>query len=405
MSFIFKKYLKGDAVLWVVFVLLCVISTVEMYSASSTLAFKSANHSAPMMKHVAFLLFGALIAFCVHWIPSSYIRFLAFILLIVSIVTLIMVKFVGESANQAERWLELFGFQFQPSELGKLSVIIVAADLIARIKNSSENERKIFIWLISLSGLVCVLILSENFSTAALLFGVVFIMMYIAKISWKRLVLIIIPIIALAIIGYMVISFIPKETSLKYFDRAYTWKNRIDRFIFEKKDDTAKYVFNDENMQVQNGRIAIARGGAIGLMPGNSIQRDYLAQAYSDFIFAIIIEELGIVGGIFVILLYMVLLFRAGKIALESNTIFPAILVIGLTLMLVLQAFINMAVSTSLMPVTGQPLPLISRGGTSILTTSIYFGVLLSITRQIKEEKEGSKEKIEEVILEDDEDE
>lgn len=405
MGAILKKYLKGDAVLWVVFVGLCLISAVEMFSASSTLAFKASNHTAPMLKHVAFLVFGAFIAFIVHLIPSKFIRFGSYLLMLLSIVTLVVVQFKGETTNDAARWLSIGGFQFQPSELGKLSLIVVASDLISRIKNSSVIEDKIFIWLMILSAIVCVLILKENFSTAALLFGVIWIMMFIANISWKKLSVVIVVLLSTVIVGYLALSIFPTEKPPKVFERAYTWKNRIDRFVVEKDDNTNKYVFTDENLQVQNGRIAVARGGFIGLMPGNSIQRDFLSQAYSDFIYAIIIEELGMVGGIIVIMLYMVLLFRAGSIAKKSKTVFPAILVMGLTLMIVLQAFINMAVSTSLIPVTGQPLPMISRGGTSILTTSIYFGILLGITRQINDDKQKEADELDVVILEDDEEE
>jgi cell division protein FtsW len=405
MGAILKKYLKGDAVLWVVFVGLCLISAVEMFSASSTLAFKASNHTAPMLKHVAFLVFGAFIAFIVHLIPSKFIRFGSYLLMLLSIVTLVVVQFKGETTNDAARWLSIGGFQFQPSELGKLSLIVVASDLISRIKNSSVIEDKIFIWLMILSAIVCVLILKENFSTAALLFGVIWIMMFIANISWKKLSVVIVVLLSTVIVGYLALSIFPTEKPPKVFERTYTWKNRIDRFVLEKDDNTNKYVFTDENLQVQNGRIAIARGGFIGLMPGNSIQRDFLSQAYSDFIYAIIIEELGMVGGIIVIMLYMVLLFRAGSIAKKSKTVFPAILVMGLTLMIVLQAFINMAVSTSLIPVTGQPLPMISRGGTSILTTSIYFGILLGITRQINDDKQKEADELDVVILEDDEEE
>lgn len=401
MDSILKKYLKGDAVIWTVFIGLCFISAVEMFSASSTLAFKSINHTAPMLRHVLFLAMGALIAFVVHLVPAKYIRLGAFVLLAFSVVTLVLVLFKGKTENDATRWLQLGGFQFQPSELGKLSLIIIAADFIARIKNSAENEDRLFKILMVLSGIVCFLILLENFSTAVLLFGVIWIMMFIGKISARKLVLIVVSIVALALFGYFAVKVFPQKSMPKMFDRAYTWVNRIDRYVSEDKEKGDKYVINDENLQVQHGRIAIARGGVIGVMPGNSVQRDFLPQAYSDFIYAIIVEEMGLVGGIFVILLYMVLLFRAGRIATMSKTVFPAILVIGLSLMIVLQAFVSMAVATSLGPVTGQPLPMISRGGTSILITSIYFGILLGITRQIKNEQTNNTA-TEEIIIEDD---
>jgi len=170
------------------------------------------------------------------------------------------------------------------------------------------------------------------------------------------------------------------------FKRAYTWVARIERHS-DKEGKGSKYVINDKNRQEKYGQIAIARGGIFGVMPGNSVERDYLPQAYSDFIYSIIVEEMGLFGGFLVILLYLILLFRAGKIATNCSSVFPAVLVIGLSLMIVIQTFINMSVATSLIPVTGQPLPLISRGGTSILITCIYFGIILGITRQIISEQ------------------
>lgn len=405
MDSILKKYLRGDRVLWVVFIGLCFISVVEMFSASSTLAFKAANHTAPVMRHILFLGLGAAIAFLVHLIPARYIRFGAFILMGISIVTLTLVLFIGVTENEAARWLQIGGIQFQPSELGKLSLVVIAADFIARIKNSKANEDKYFKILMILSAIVCALILKENFSTAVLLFGVIWIMMFVAKIAWQKLALVVVVLTALFLLIFAATKLIPQEKMPDAFSRIYTWENRLSRH-HEEKEAVDKFVINDANRQVQHGRIAIARGGLLGVFPGNSVQRDFLPQAYSDFIYAIIVEEMGLVGGLLVILLYMVLLFRAGRIATKSKTVFPAILVIGLSLLLVLQAFVNMAVSSSLIPVTGQPLPMISRGGTSILVTSVYFGIMLGITRQIKEETgENQEEFIEEIVIEEEDEE
>lgn len=403
MESLLKKYLKGDATLWIVFLGLCFISAIEMYSASSTLAYKAINHTAPMLRHVVFLSFGALIVFLIHLVPYKFIRFFAYVSLAFSVLTLVLVFFIGKSENDATRWLEIGGLQFQPSELGKLSLIIIAADFIARIKDSAANEKKYFRLLLVLTALVCFLILLENFSTAALLFGVVYIMMFIGKISGKKLLLLMAVLVGVAIMGYSLVKVIPDEKLPDFLDRAPTWVNRIDRFFVEDENPEDRYVINDENLQVQHGRIAIARGGITGVFPGNSVQRDFLPQAYSDFIYAIIVEEMGLIGGILVILLYMILLFRAGRIATMSKTVFPAILVIGLSLMIVLQAFVSMAVATSLGPVTGQPLPMISRGGTSILITSIYFGIIFGITRQIKAESDLKSEEMK-VVIEDDDD-
>ena len=385
MDSLLKKYLRGDATLWIVFIMLCIVSIIEMYSASSTLAYKAANHTAPMLRHVGFLAGGALIAVLVHLIPFRYIRLISYLVLVLSVFMLILVLFKGKSENDASRWLVIGGFNFQPSELAKLSVIIVAADFISRIKNPKTDEKKYFWSTVIMLGIICPLILLENFSTAVILFGVVFIMMFIGRVSIKRLGILAGAILMTIILGFGAIKAIPQEKMPKAFDRAYTWTARIDRFTENTDNEQSKYEITDENRQVQHGRIAIARGGIFGVFPGNSIERDYLPQAYSDFIYAIIVEEMGLVGGIFVILLYLILLFRAGRIATESPTVFPAVLVIGLSLMIVIQSFVSMSVATSLGPVTGQPLPLISRGGTSILITCIYFGIIFGITRQLKE--------------------
>ena len=389
MKYLIRKYVKGDTTLWIVFLLLCVISAIEMYSASSTLAYGAENYASPMLRHVGFLAGGALIAIAVHLVPYKFIRMGAYVGLVLSAVLLVWVLFRGVTENGASRWLVILGIKFQPSELGKLSVIIVAADFISRIKNRENDEWKYFKYTLIMLGIIAFLILFDNFSTAFLLCVVVFIMMYIGRISLLKLGGLAGILIVALVLSFLLIEVVPKNYLPK---RALTWVNRIEEYKKEKKDEKSKYTITDKNRQVQHGRIAIARGGAIGVMPGNSIERDYLPQAYSDFIYAIIIEELGMAGGVFVILLYLVLLYRAGRIATDCKTVFPALLVIGLSLMIVIQAFISMSVATSLGPVTGQPLPLISRGGTSLLITGIYFGIIFGITRHIHEDKDEADE-------------
>jgi cell division protein FtsW len=387
METLLKKYLKGDTTLWVVFIILCVVSAIEMYSASSTLAYKAADHAAPMLRHVEFLGAGVLIVFAFHLIPYKYIRIFSYLGLLISVLMLVWVLFKGKSENDATRWLVIGGIQFQPSELGKLSVVIVAADLISRIKDAEHNEWMYFRNTVIILAVIGGLIMLENLSTALILFLVVFFMMFIGRISFKYIALLAGIVVIAAMLGFGAVKVIPKESMPSMFDRAYTWVGRIDRkFTGEKEKKAAKYVINDENLQEQHGRIAIARGGLFGVFPGNSVERDYLPQAYSDFIYAIIVEEMGLIGGIFVMLLYLILLFRAGKIATQCSSVFPALLVIGLSLMIVIQALVSMVVSSGSGPVTGQPLPLISRGGTSILITCVYFGIILGITRQIKDD-------------------
>lgn len=390
MEKLFSKYLRGDTTIWLVFIILCLFSVIELYSASSTLAFKAKSYNAPILQHVAFLLVGALIAFIVHFIPYKYIRILAFLGLFLSFILLVFVLIKGEATNDASRWIKILGIKFQPSELGKLSLIIVVADFISRIRTNPIDENKYFIWILIVSGVIIGLILLENFSTAAILAFTVYAMMFIGKVSWKKLGAIAGILIIFALSGYSVVKIIPSEKMPSMFDRAYTWVARIDR-AFEDNEEN-KYVINDENLQVQHGRIAVARGGFIGVMPGNSVERDYLPHAYDDFIFAIIIEEMGLAGGLVVIFLYLVLLFRTGQISTVCKSSFPAILVTGLGLIITLQATVNMIVGSGFGLVTGQPLPLISRGGTSILVTCIYFGIILGVIREIKAENLKEKE-------------
>ncbi|MBP1663381.1 MAG: cell cycle protein [Bacteroidetes bacterium] len=386
MENLFKKYLKGDTIVWTVFFILCIFSIVELYSASSTLAFKAANHTAPIIQHFSFLFAGAVVAYLVHLVPYRYIRILAFFGLFISILLLIYVLLKGPDTNDASRWIRLFGIQFQPSELAKLSLIVVVADFISRIRANPADEKRNF-WIIMLvTGTICGLILLENFSTAAILGLTIFFMMFIGRISWKKLVSILGVGVILLILGYGLVKTVPEEKMPNMFHRAYTWVARIDRSAEESDKD--KYVINDENLQVQHGRIAVARGGFFGVFPGNSVQRDFLPHAFDDFIFSIIIEEMGLLGGIFVMFLYLVLLFRTGQIATVCKSTFPAMLVTGLGLLITLQATVNMFVGSGFGLVTGQPLPLISRGGTSILINCVYFGIILGVIREIKAENE-----------------
>lgn len=382
----FSKYLKGDTTIWVVFFFLCIFSSIELYSASSTLAFKAANHTAPMLQHISFLAVGALLAYLIHLIPYKYIRIFSYAGLLVSFVLLLYVMNHGEGANDANRWVRIMGIKFQPSELAKLSLVIVVADFISRIKANPAEEKKYFIWIIVVSGIIIGLIFFENFSTAAILGLVVFCMMFIGKIHWKKLLGIIGAIVVLLLFVFMTVKLVPEGKMPKMFHRFYTWENRVDRT--KNETDENKYVITDENLQVQHGRIAVARGGLFGKFPGNSIERDYLPHAYDDFIFSIIIEEMGLAGGILIMFLYLVLLFRTGQIASVCKSTFPAVMVTGLGLIITLQAAVNMFVGSGFGLVTGQPLPLISRGGTSILVTCIYFGIILGVIREIKEENE-----------------
>lgn len=376
-----NKLFKGDRVIWVIFMFLCLISVVEVFSATSTLTYKAnTNHWGPIVRHASFLLMGFGLVLLVHHIPTKFLSGLI-LLLPISILLLLATPFIGKDTNDAHRWLEIFGVGFQPSEFAKLACIVFVAFMMSRRSRLTSDQ--IFNIVLAGVGLTCLLILPENFSTACMLFGVCFLMMFIGQLPFWKLAKLAGGILLAVTLFLLALTFIPKDISMKYLpDRFTTWQARVERFRQPEPVDFAHMTsIPDEKYQEYHAKIAIARGGIFGQMPGHGMQRDFLPQAYSDFIYAIIIEELGIVGGIAVLLLYVILLFRVGMIAKRCDRLFPKFLVLGCGLLIVVQALFNMAVAVGLFPVTGQPLPLVSRGGTSTLITCIYFGIILSVSR------------------------
>ncbi len=383
-----SKYLRGDKTIWTIFIVLSVISVIVLFSASSTLAFKASNHQQPILMHIAFLSIGAFFAFVVHLVPYKYIRILGYLGFIISFSLLVYLSARGVVTNNARRWISILGISFQPSELAKLSLIIVVADLVSRVRAKPTDENKIFKIILYFSIPTIGLIFLENFSTAAIIGFTIFSIMFLGQISYKKLLPIIAIILVLVLSILLIAKSVDSEKLPRPLARATTWVNRIIN-LSEDKNPEKRFEINDKNYQVQQGRIAVAHGGLKGVFPGNSIQRDYLPHAFDDFIFAIILEEMGLIGGIFIMILYMALLFRTGQIATLCRSTFPALLVTGLGLIITLQASVNMLVGSGFGLVTGQTLPLISRGGTSIVITSIYFGIILGIIRQIKEEAQA----------------
>lgn len=376
-----KKVFHGDTSVWIIFLLLCCFSLVEVFSATSTLAYKTSNIWIPIVRHASFLLAGFLMILGMVRIHYRYYS-LAILLMPLSILMLVVTPIIGVSANDASRWLEIFGVQFQPSEFGKLACIVYVAFLLS--KRGKFSEKAIFQWIVVGVGIICFLILLYNFSTAFLLGIVCLLMMFIGQISLVRIGKLLLYLLLGGVVLIAVATIAPRTVE-KFLPRLETWSNRLikhadERGEAEKEQTDKTYVITDENYQVTHAKIAIARGGLFGKMPGRSVQRDFLPQAYSDFIFAIIIEELGIVGGIVVLLLYIMLMIRVGIIARRCEKLFPKYLVIGCGLLIVIQALTNMAVAVNLIPVTGQPLPLISRGGTSTMLTCIYIGIILSVS-------------------------
>lgn len=375
-----NKIFKGDKVIWLVFIILCVISLVEIFSATSTIVYRQQNIWGPILRHATFLVIGVGVILLIHNIPYRFFSSLIFVL-IGAIILLILTPFIGTSVNGADRWISFMGITIQPSEIAKISLMGTIAFLLS--KQNGENDGLLFRWMIGLMVLVCGIIAMDNLSTAVMLFGICYLLMFIGKVKIMRLLKVAGAGIACVLLIVLLINVVPDSwTHDGPLNRLGTWKNRLTNFTSHKELSEEEYfTITDENYQVAHAKIAIANGGIFGVFPGNSTERDFLPQAYSDFIYAIIIEEMGLLGGVVVLLLYVIILIRAGIIARKTEKLFPKYLVLGSALILSVQAFVNMAVAVNLIPVTGQPLPLISRGGTSTLITCAYFGLILSADR------------------------
>uniref|UniRef100_A0AB33JAK0 Probable peptidoglycan glycosyltransferase FtsW n=1 Tax=Prevotella sp. GTC17259 TaxID=3236795 RepID=A0AB33JAK0_9BACT len=402
---------KGDKVIWMIFFFLCVISIVEVFSASSSLTYKGGSYWTPMIKHMAILLMGFFFMLVTLNIKCKYFKILTPFLLGFSLLTLLWVIIAGQSTNGAQRWIGFLGMQFQPSEIAKGALVLATAQILSAMQTPTGADKNAFKYILIVCLFIVPFIMVENLSTAALICLVIFMMMVIGRIPMPQLgkllgvtTLSIVGVFALVmILGHDKAAENPKKTLTeqvepaeeeksepgmlgKIFHRADTWKSRIMKFS-DNKEIKPSEVDLDKDAQVAHANIAVASSNIIGKGPGNSEERDFLSQAFSDFIFAIIIEEMGIAGAIFVAALYIFLLFRTGYIANRCENNFPAFLAMGLALLLVSQALFNMCVAVGLAPVTGQPLPLVSKGGTSSIINCVYLGAILSVSRSATKKK------------------
>lgn len=381
--------MQGDLVIWMVFILLLMISVVEVYSASSTMSYGGkSSYWEPVMQHGSFWLIGLVTAWFVSRVPCNYFKLGGTLGLLFALMLQLTALFSGK-LNGAGRWIHLWGLTFQPSELTKMALVTYLAFIFSSLRNGKEvsstgNKFAAFGAIASLA-----LIVTENLSTAGLIFLIVLGMAFFAQVRAKLLAIIFVIMVSVGAGGWILVHSIPEETLSEWrasenpiTHRVPTWVARItDKH--EIPDNPKDYDITD-NIQVTHARIAVATSHGIGKGPGKSRQRDYLPQAYSDFIYAIIIEETGILGGLVVMFLYLLFMWRCRTIAERCKSLFPSYLVMGLSLMIVLQAMVNMAVAVGAMPVTGQPLPLISRGGSSILINCICVGMILSVSRTAK---------------------
>ena len=381
---------KGDKVIWMVFFFLCMISIVEVFSASSGLTYKSQNFISPILKHTGTIVMGLFIAVVTLNIPCKYFKLMTPFLLLISFITLLWVLMGGETINGANRVIEIPGFTFQPSEIAKGTMILAEAQILSAMQRENGADKDAFKYILWLAIPIVCLIGLENLSTAAMLFGIVIIMMYIGRVPYKQLGKLVGIIAGMVVVGFIFIMVVghaetPEEAKLtktetidqtkkkskieKLFHRADTWKGRILNF---GKGEVSPLEYDlDKDAQVAHANIAIVSSGN-----------------------AIIVEELGIIGAAFVVLLYIILLYRAARIASRCENNFPALLVMGLGLLLVVQAVFNMMVAVGLAPVTGQPLPLISKGGTSTIINCAYIGAILSVSRSAKVRNDKKESKV-----------
>lgn len=377
--------LKGDRSIWMWSLFMALASLILVYTSINTLAQKhhDGNTSYYLFRHGFFLLSGFVLMFAVHKIKYTYWSKLSMLLVGLSIPLLLFTLLLGSNINDASRWLTIpvINQSFQTSDLAKLAIITYVARILSRRKNELDNIYRGFFSILLPVGAICALILPANFSTAALLFLVCTVIMFLGGIPIRHLLLLIPG--AIFVVGTVFsIATVAPDT----FPRMETWKNRIVRFAGIETENGQEE--RHANYQVEQSKIAIATGGIYGKGPGNSTQRNFLPHPYSDFIFAIVLEEYGLIGGITVLLFYLILLFRTIRIAIKCERTFGSLLAAGLGGSLVLQALVNMAVAVNLVPVTGQPLPLLSMGGTSIWFTCITLGVILSVSRSLEPSSE-----------------
>lgn len=408
---------KGDKVIWMVFFFLCIISVIEVYSASAGLTYKGGHYWAPILKHTGILLVGVFAMVVTLNIKCKYFKIVTPFLLLIAVVALITVLLAGQSTNGAQRWISIVGIQFQPSEIAKGVLVLATAQILSAMQTEHGADKNAFKYILIVSAFIIPLIMIENLSTAMLLCMVIFMMMIIGRVPGKILgkalgvvTLLILTIFTLVMvvgkdhekenanpnhIEQVATAEQKKDPSMfgSVFHRFDTWKGRIDRFIAGKETPPEEFDL-DKDAQIGHANIAIVSSNFIGKGPGNSVERDFLSQAFSDFIYAIIIEEMGIFGGFFVAMLYIILLFRTGRIANRCENNFPAFLAMGLALLLVTQALFNMCVAVGLAPVTGQPLPLVSKGGTSTIINCVYIGAILSVSRSAKKKPDADNDEV-----------
>jgi cell division protein FtsW len=394
------KSTRGDKVIWALVLLLVLISLLVVYSATGTLAYKmyKGNTEVYLFKQIAFIAIGFCVIYFAHRVNYTIYSKVAKVLFILSVPLLLYTLLFGVTLNEGSRWIKLpiINMTLQTSDLAKLSLFMFLARLLSKKQNKIKDFKTGFIPVMLPVAVTCLLIAPANLSTALLLGASCLLLMFIGRVSSKHLMLMIG--VALIPVAFLVLAAVIRHKSTtpddvsstkakpaRIFARVDTWISRVENFIYGNKE-----ADNDNLYQVNQAKIAIAKGGFFGVGPGNSTQRNFLPQAYNDFIYAIIMEEYGFIGGAFIIFIYLVFLFRSIRLFKKCPYAFGAFLALGLSFTLVLQALANMAVNVNLFPVTGVTLPLVSMGGSSFLFTCLSIGIILSVARNV-EQLEGKK--------------
>lgn len=396
------KSTRGDKVIWALVLLLVLVSLLVVYSATGSLAYKKyqGNTEVYLFKQIAFIVIGFCIIYFAHRVNYTIYSKLAKILFLLSIPLLLYTLFFGVTMNEGSRWVRIpvINMTMQTSDLAKLALFMFIARLLSRKQHKIKDFKQGFLPVIIPVAITCLLIAPANLSTALLLGASCMLLMFIGRISGKHLMLVIG--IALIPVAFLILAAVvrhkssvseetvlaSKERSSRVFARVDTWIGRVENFMYG-----SKIADDDDNYQVNQAKIAIARGGLLGRGPGNGEARNFLPQAYNDYIFATLIEEYGLIGGAFILFIYMVFLYRSIRLFKKCPFAFGAFLALGLSFTLVLQAMANMAVNVNLFPVTGVTLPLVSMGGSSFLFTCLSIGIILSVARNV-EQLEGKKD-------------
>ena len=386
---------KGDKVIWALVILLTLVSLLAVYSATGSLAYKNykGNTEIYLFKQIAFILAGIMVIYFAHLVNYTFYSKAAQIAFLISLPLLFYTLFFGVKMNEGSRWirLPLINMTMQTSDFARLALFMYLARLISKKQEVIKDFKKGFLPVIAPVAITCALIAPANLSTALLLGASCLLLMFIGRVRTKHLFMTIgVALIPIAFLITAAIvrhgkeskddSIVVKKSSSALLGRVDTWIGRVESFIYGSKDD----VDNDA-YQVNQAKIAISKGGVFGVGPGNSTTRDYLPQAYNDFIYAIIMEEYGLVGGAFIMFIYLVFLYRCIRIYKRCPFAFGAFLALGLSFTLAIQAVANMAVTVNLFPVTGVTLPLVSMGGTSFIFTCLSIGIILSVARNVEQ--------------------